>query len=63
MKSNKQATREQLQADMAKFFSSGKTVTKCDAIKQKAKKQPKEQIVEIEVDFLPKALQDKYFAE
>lgn len=65
MKSNKQNIREQLQAGMAVFLSSGKQITKIDAQKPRGKRtsQPKEQVVEIEVDFLPKALQDKYFAE
>ena len=60
---NKKATREQLAADMAKFFESGKTITKCDAVKPRSKREPKEEIVEIDVSMLPKHLQDKYFAE
>lgn len=65
MKTTRQEIRERLAADMAVFLSAGKTITKVDAIKPKAKRsrQPKEKTVEIEVDMLPKALQDKYFAE
>lgn len=57
--------RKDLEAGMAVFLSQGKTITKIDAIKpkQKRSRQPKEKTVEIEVDMLPKALQEKYFAE
>lgn len=61
MKSSKQHIREKLEAGMAVFLSQGKTITKVS--KAKTTKEPKEKIVEIEVDFLPKALQAKYFAE
>ena len=62
--SPKQNIRKQLEADMAVFLSSGKEITKLKAEKKPGKRSPpKEKMVEIEVEHLPKALQDKYFGE
>lgn len=64
MKQTKEQIRKQLQEGMAVFLSSGKQITKIDTVKPRQKRtQPKEKVVEIEVDYLPKALQQKYFAE
>lgn len=64
MKQTREQIRKQLQEDMAVFLSSGKQITKIDTVKPRQKRtQPKEKVVEIEVDYLPKALQQKYFAE
>ena len=62
---SKQDLRKQLEAGVAIFLSSGGEIKKSAAQKQRSQKQyqPKEKVVEIEVDFLPKALQTKYFAE
>lgn len=62
---SKQDIRKQLEAGMAVFLSEGKLITKIEAQKPRGQRssQPKEKIVEIEVDYLPKALQNKYFAE
>lgn len=62
---SKQDIRKQLEAGMAVFLSEGKQITKLQAQKPRGKhtSQPKEKIVEIEVDYLPMALQKKYFAE
>ena len=63
--SKKNDMRKQLEAGMSIFLSQGKEITRFDAQKPKAKyhKQPKEKVVEIEVEFLPKSLQAKYFGE
>jgi hypothetical protein len=63
MKKTREQIRAELQAGMAIFLSEGKMITKIDAKKPKVKRQPKEQIVEIEVDFLPTTLRQKYFSE
>lgn len=64
MKQSKQDIRKQLEAGMAVFLSEGKQITKLDAVKPgKRSPKPKEKVVEIEVEHLPKALQNKYFAE
>lgn len=55
--------RKQLEAGMAVFLSQGNVITKAPMKGTKKPKQPKEEIVEIEVDHLPKALQQKYFAQ
>ena len=57
--------RKDLEAGIAVFLSQGKTITKVEAMKpkQKRSREPKEKMVEIEVEMLPKALQAKYFAE
>ena len=62
---SKQDIRKQLEAGMAVFLSEGKQITKLQSQKPRGKhtSQPKEKIVEIEVDYLPMALQRKYFAE
>jgi hypothetical protein len=62
---SKQDIRKQLEAGMAVFLSEGKQITKVSAEKPRGKRssQPKEKVVEIEVDYLPTALQQKYFAE
>jgi hypothetical protein len=62
---SKQDIRKQLEAGMAVFLSQGKQITKVKAQKERKRRssEPKETVVEIEVDMLPKALQDKYFAE
>jgi hypothetical protein len=64
MKSRDQI-RKQLADGVAVFLSQGNMITKHDAVKPKSKykREPKEKIVEIEVDYLPKALQTKYFGE
>lgn len=65
MKTNsKQSMRAQLEAGMSVFLSQGKEITKLDAAPKRGEKkayQPKEKVVEIEVEFLPQALQTKYF--
>lgn len=62
---SKQDIRKQLEAGVAVFLSQGGEIKKAAAQKPKGKRssQPKEQVVEIEVEFLPKALQTKYFGE
>lgn len=55
--------RKQLEAGMAVFLSQGNVITKVPIKSAKKPKQPKEEVVEIEVGYLPKALQQKYFAE
>lgn len=55
--------RKQLEAGVAVFLSEGRVINKIPAHGKKKPKQPKEEVVEIEVDFLPLALQKKYFAE
>lgn len=62
---SKQDIRKQLEAGIAIFLGNGGQITKANTQKQKSKRsaEPKEKVVEIEVDFLPKALQAKYFAE
>lgn len=62
---SKQDIRKQLEAGVAVFLSNGGQITKAETQKQKGKRsaKPKENVVEIEVDFLPKSLQVKYFAE
>lgn len=65
MKSKKSQIREQLEAGMAVFLSQGGEITKLKAEKKPVKRssQPKEKMVEIEIDFLPKALRVKHFGE
>ena len=53
--------RKQLEAGMAIFLSEGKQVTKFPTYGKKREPKPKEETVEIEVEFLPAALQKKYF--
>lgn len=62
---SKQNIRKQLEAGMAVYLGSGKQITKVEALKPRGRRssQPKEEIIEIEVDHLPKALQDKFFGE
>ena len=62
---SKQDVRKQLEAGLSVFFGNGGSVTKVPSQKPRNQRssQPKEKIVEIEVDYLPKALQNKYFAE
>lgn len=56
--------RKQLEAGVAVFLSEGKQINKLPTYGGKKKpKQPKEEMVEIEVEYLPVALQKKYFAE
>lgn len=56
--------RKQLEAGLSLFLSQGKQITKMPTNGTKRKiAKPKEQVVEIEVEYLPKALQQKYFAE
>lgn len=57
---SKAEIRKQLAEGMMVFLSEGKQITK---VEPKKARQPKEKVVEIEVSFLPKALQQKYFAE
>lgn len=62
---SKQDVRKQLEAGLSVFFGNGGSITKVPPQKPRGQRssQPKEKIVEIEVDYLPKALQNKYFAE
>lgn len=62
---SKQDVRKQLEAGLSVFFGNGGSITKVPSQKPRSQRssQPKEKIVEIEVDYLPKALQNKYFAE
>lgn len=62
---SKQDIRKQLEAGVAVFLGNGGKITITEAQKPKSKRssEPKEKVVEIEVDFLPKALQNKYFGE
>jgi hypothetical protein len=55
--------RKQLEAGVAVFLSEGKQITKLPTYGKKKQPKPKEETVEIEVDYLPKALQTKYFGE
>lgn len=65
MKNKKFDMRAQLEAGMAVFLSEGKTITRVNAKKQKGKRkiEPKVEMVEIEVEFLPEALRSKHFGE
>lgn len=63
MKKTREQIRKELQAGMAIFLSEGKTITRLEPKKAKNKRQPKEEVVEIEVDFLPTILKQKYFSE
>jgi len=64
MKSRREQIRKELEAGMAVFLSQGNVVTKVEAVKTRVKRQPKqEKTVEIEVDYLPKALRLKHFGE
>ena len=59
---NKRAMRSELDLQMAMFLSnSSNKITKCPTHKVTPKKKKDINVVEIEVDFLPKALQDKFF--
>ena len=60
---SKMDLRKQLEAGMAVFLSQGNVITKAPMKGAKKPKQHKEQVIEIEVDYLPKALKQKYFAE
>jgi hypothetical protein len=61
---SKQDIRKQLEAGVAVFLSEGKHISKLPTYGGKKKpKQLKEEMVEIEVEYLPVALQKKYFAE
>lgn len=51
--------RKLIETQMLTYISEGKSVTKI----AKKNKQPKEKVVEIEVNNLPQALKNKYFAE
>ena len=55
--------RKQLEAGVAVFLSEGKLITKLSTYGKKRQPQPKEKMVEIEVEYLPIALQKKYFVE
>lgn len=56
--------RKQLEAGMLQFKAAGKQVTQLPAQKSRSKRaEPKEEVVEIEVQHLPPSLQAKYFAE
>lgn len=61
----KQDIRKQLETGIAVFLSQGGEIKKVAFQKPKEKRsyQPKEQVIEIEIDFLPRALQAKYFKE
>lgn len=60
MKSSKHIAREELNASIAIYLNKGNHITKFKTEKTK-KKSVKEDVVEIEVECLPKDLQDKYF--
>jgi predicted DNA-binding protein (UPF0278 family) len=60
-KPSKAQIREQINKGLTAFISEGKTITVVESHVKQASRQPKEQIVEIEVENLPKALRDKYF--
>jgi len=55
--------RKQLEAGVAVFLSEGKLITKLPMYGKKRFAKPKEETVEIEVDYLPAALQKKYFGD
>lgn len=59
---SKQDIRKQLEAGLSVFLSEGKSVTKLPTYGKK-RGPPKEKIVEIQVEYLPEALQKKFFAE
>lgn len=62
--SNKNDLRKKLEADVALFLAQGKQITKIPTQgKQRFAKPKEEEIVEIEVEYLPLALQKKYFGE
>lgn len=64
MKKTKSDIRKELEAGMMVFLSQGNQITKVEPKRARGTKaEPKEIIVEIEVDFLPKALRDKHFGE
>jgi hypothetical protein len=58
---NKQALRKQHNDAVTEFLAQGNSITKCPTYKTTPKKKQEVKVVEIEVDFLPKALQDKFF--
>lgn len=62
--SNKVDLRKQLETDVAMFLAKGNFITKVPMQGKKRFAKPKEEeIVEIEVDHLPEALQKKFFGE
>lgn len=64
--SKKNDLRKQLEAGIAVFLSEGKLITKVPTQGKKRFAKPKEETVEtveIEVDYLPAALQKKYFGD
>lgn len=54
--------RKQLEVGIAIFLSEGQCVNKLPTYGKKRALKPKEKTVEIEVEYLPRALQNKYFA-
>lgn len=62
--SPKQNIRKQLEAGMAVFLSQGGQITKAPAQKKPGRRsEPKEKMVEIEIDYLPEAIRKKHFGE
>ncbi len=62
---SKNAMRQEIEAGITAFLAAGKQITKAEAIQSRGRRsgQPKEKMIEIEVNHLPKALQDKFFSE
>ena len=61
--SKKNEMRKQLEAGMTLFLSEGKVITKLPTYGKKRAPKPKEETVEIDTDFLPVALRNKYFKD
>ena len=55
--------RKFLEQSMLSYISSGKNITKCPTYGSKKPKAPKEEVVEIEVDYLPQSLKARFFPE
>jgi hypothetical protein len=55
--------RKQLEAGLALYFTQGKVITKVNAQQHRSRRtvDRKIEVVEIEVNLLPKSLQDKFF--
>ena len=55
--------RKMLEIGMMEFLAAGKKITKVEAKQPRTKQEPEEEVVEIEVEMLPLALQQKFFSE
>ncbi len=57
--------RKNLEEGVAVFLASGKQITKCQPAGEKKRRsqEPKEEMVEIEIDFLPAHLRKKHFGD